>query len=78
MSYYRNPTENAALGNITRQMNKLNKIARRIRRRRLEGTLTFLELYNACQHFSGWNSRLLMQAILLDKDPEEKSPVSES
>ena len=78
MSYYSNPTENAALGSIHREWKRLDKIAKRIRRRRLEGTLTYPELYNACMQFGGIYSQLLVKAITEDQDPEEKkSPDSE-
>ncbi len=48
MSYYANPTENKALGDINKEWNNLSRVAKRLRRR-LEGTLTFPELYTACQ-----------------------------
>lgn len=77
MSYYSNPTENAALGNINKQWNAMKRVAKRIRRRRLAGTLTYPELYRACLQFRGMYSVLLMQAITQDEDPDKK-PDSES
>ena len=62
MSYYSNPTENAALGSIHREWKRLDKVAKRIRRHRLDGTLTYPELYNACMQFGGIYSQLLIKS----------------
>ena len=72
MSYYSNPTENAALGSIHREWKRLDKVAKRIRRHRLDGTLTYPELHQACMQFGGIYSQLLIKALTEDEDPEEK------
>ncbi len=71
MSHYSNPTENAALGSISKQWGALKKVAGRIRRHRLAGTLTYRELCTACQQFRGIYSILLIQALTQDEDPAE-------
>ncbi len=62
-------TEYKSMGDAVWAYAKLTKCAQRIRRRRLEGKLTFLELYNACQRFLGEDATPLMKAILEDDGP---------
>lgn len=63
MSYYSNPTENAAVGTVDRELKRLQKLAKRIRQRNRMGLLTAEELADARKQFVGIYSRFLREAL---------------
>lgn len=63
MSYYSNPTENAAIGAIDREIKMMRKRAEQIKRRRQKGQLTPEELADARKQFVGIYGRFLREAL---------------
>ena len=63
MSYYSNPTENAAISRIDREWESMRRKAERIRARRLRGQLTRSDLTEARRLFVGIYARLLRDAL---------------
>lgn len=63
MSYYRNPTANAAIGSIDREIKLMRKRAEQIKRRRQQGLLTAQELAQARRQFVGIYARFLREAL---------------
>ena len=63
MSHYSNPTENAAVGTVDRELKRLQKLAKRIRQRNRMGLLTAGELADARKQFVGIYSRFLREAL---------------
>lgn len=63
MSYYRNPTANAAIGTIDREIKQMRKRAEQIKCRRQQGLLTPAELARARREFKGIYSRFLREAL---------------
>lgn len=63
MSHYSNPTENAAVGTVDRELKRLQKLAKRIRQRNRMGLLTAEELADARKQFVGIYSRFLREAL---------------
>lgn len=63
MSYYSNPTENAAVGAVDREIRQMRKWARQIEKRRKEGVLTPQEVAQARRAFRGIHKHLLREAL---------------
>lgn len=63
MSHYSNPTENAAVGTVDRELKRLQKLAKRIRQRNRMGLLTAEELADARKQFVGIYRRFLREAL---------------
>lgn len=63
MSYYSDPTANAAIGTVDREIRRLRKRAEQIRRRRQKGLLTKQEEEDARREFVGIYRRFLMDAL---------------
>lgn len=63
MSHYSNPTENAAIGAVDREIRFMRKRAQEIRRRRRQGLLTPRELALARKQFVGIYRRFLLEAL---------------
>ena len=63
MSHYSNPTENAAVGTVDRELKRLQKLAKRIRQRNRMGLLTAEELADARKQFVGIYRRFLQEAL---------------
>lgn len=63
MSYYSNPTANAAIGRVDREWEFMRKKAEHIRARRLRGQLTHAELAAARKQFVGIYAKLLRDAL---------------
>lgn len=63
MSYYANPTENAAIGNVDRELRIMRRRAEQIRRRRKQGLLTDAEVEQARTQFVGIYRGLLRSAL---------------
>jgi hypothetical protein len=63
MSYYSDPTANAAIGTVDREIRRLRKRAEQIRRRRQKGLLTKQEEEDARREFVGIYRRFLMEAL---------------
>lgn len=66
MSYYSNPTENAAIGSVEKELRQMQKWAARIRRRHRSNTLTPQELARANKAFVGIYRRFLLEALADD------------
>lgn len=66
MSYYSDPTANAAIGTVDREIRRLRKRAEQIRHRRQKGLLTKQEEEDARREFVGTYRRFLME-VLEDK-----------
>ena len=63
MSYYSDPTANAAIGTVDREIRRLRKRAEQIRRRRQKGLLTKQEEEDARREFVGIYRRFLREAL---------------
>jgi hypothetical protein len=63
MSYYSDPTANAAIGTVDREIRRLRKRAEQIRRRRQKGFLTKQEEEDARREFVGIYRRFLLEAL---------------
>ena len=66
MSYYSNPTANAAMGAVDREIRMMRKRAKQLRQRRRMGLLTPAELAQARRQFTGIYSRFLREALTAD------------
>ncbi len=69
MSYFSDPTANAAVGNINREFSKLEKKAKRLRRLLREGKLSPTDLQKAGTQFTGIYRHVLSN--VLNEDCEE-------
>lgn len=63
MSHYSNPTANAAIGAVDREIRMMRKYADQIKRRRKNGQLTTDELVLARKRFVGIYARFLREAL---------------
>jgi hypothetical protein len=63
MSHYSNPTANAAIGAVDREIRMMRKRAAQIKRRRQQGGLTADELAKARKQFVGIYARFLREAL---------------
>lgn len=63
MSYYSNPTENAAIGAVDREIKVMRKRAQQIRNLRKKGLLTPEHELCARREFTGIYRRLLLEAL---------------
>lgn len=63
MSHYSNPTANAAIGTVDREIRMMRKRAEQIKRRRQNGLLTPEELATARKQFVGIYARFLREAL---------------
>lgn len=63
MSHYSNPTENAAVGAVDRELRMMRRRAEQIKRRRKNGQLTNDELASARKQFIGIYARFLREAL---------------
>ena len=63
MSYYSNPTANAAIGTVDREIRMMRRRAEEIRRRRRKGLLTPQEEALARREFTGIYRRFLLEAL---------------
>lgn len=63
MSHYSNPTANAAIGTVDREIRMMRKRAEQIKRRRKNGQLTNEELALARKQFVGIYARFLREAL---------------
>jgi len=70
MGYYSDPTASRALGNINREFSRLEKKAKRLRKRLEEGTLSPEALERAQDQFTGIYRHVLNN--VLAAPPEEE------
>lgn len=63
MSYYSNPTENAAIGAVDRELKAMKKRASRLRYLKRRGLLSAAEEAQARKEFVGIYRRLLRDAL---------------
>jgi len=63
MSHYSNPTANAAIGAVDREIKQMRKRAEQIKCRRKNGQLTNEELVLARKQFVGIYARFLREAL---------------
>ena len=63
MNHYSNPTANAAIGAVDREINLMRKRAEQIKRRRQKGLLTTAEVALAKKQFIGIYRRFLRDAL---------------
>ena len=63
MSHYSDPTANAAIGTVDREIRMMRKRAEQIKRRRKNGQLTNEELALARKQFVGIYARFLREAL---------------
>ena len=73
MSYYSDPTANAAIGSVDREIKLLKKWAKQIRKRRQLGLLTQEEIARAQKQFVGVYRRFLKEALEDTPSDEEQS-----
>ena len=62
-SHYSNPTANAAIGAVDREIHRLRKKAARLKALRQQGKLTRQELESARKEFTGIYRRILREAM---------------
>ncbi len=63
MNHFSNPTANAAIGSVDREIKMMRKRAEQIKRRRQKGLLTPHELALARREFVGIYRRFLREAL---------------
>jgi len=63
MNHFSNPTANAAIGSVDREIKMMRKRAEQIKRRRQNGLLTPQELAQARKQFVGIYRRFLQEAL---------------
>lgn len=63
MSHYSNPTANAAIGAVDRELRMMRKRADQIKRRKKQGLLTPEELALARKDYVGIYARFLREAL---------------
>lgn len=63
MSHYSNPTANAAIGAVDREIRSMRKRAEQIKRRNKQSLLTPEELAQARKQFVGIYARFLREAL---------------
>ena len=63
MSHYSNPTANAAIGTVDREIRTMRKLAEKIKQRRKSGQLTAEELMQVRKKFVGIYARFLREAL---------------
>lgn len=63
MSHYSNPTANAAIGSVDREIKMMRKRAEQLKRRRRMGLLTPEEVALARKQFVGIYRRFLREAL---------------
>lgn len=63
MSHYSNPTANAAIGAVDREIRMMRKRADQIKRRHKQGLLTHEELAQARKVYVGIYARFLREAL---------------
>lgn len=63
MSHYSNPTENAAIGAVDREIKMMRKRAEQIKIRQQKGLLTADEITKARRQFVGIYARFLKEAL---------------
>ena len=63
MSHYSNPTANAAIGTVDREIRMMRKRAEQIKRRHKQGVLTPEELTQARKDYVGIYARFLREAL---------------
>jgi len=63
MNHFSNPTANAAIGSVDREIKMMRKRAEQIKRRRQKGLLTPQELAQARKQFVGIYRRFLREAL---------------
>jgi len=63
MSHYSNPTANAAMGSVDKEIKEMRRRARQLRQLRLQGRLTREALEQANRQFVGIYRRFLLEAL---------------
>ena len=63
MSYYANPTENTAVGAVDKELRRMQKLAKRLRRLRDTGRFTTDMEQAAWKLFTGIYRRFLVEAL---------------
>ena len=63
MSYYSDPTANAAMGAVDKELNAKRKLAKQIARQYHEGWLSLRELEQARKEFRGLSRNFLRDAL---------------
>lgn len=71
MSYFSDPTANAAVGNIDRVFSRLEKKAKRLCRLYREGKITLDDLERANAQFTGIYRYVLINALKNGADEEQ-------
>lgn len=62
-NHYSNPTANAAIGAVDREINRMRKKAARLKNLQRQGKLTAQELARARREFTGIYRRILLEAL---------------
>jgi len=62
-NHYSNPTANAAIGAVDREINRMRKKAARLKALHRQGKLTQQELARARKEFTGIYRRILLEAL---------------
>ena len=73
MSYYSNPTANAAIGAVDKELNKVKKEVKRLKELKKEGRLTDEKVSRARARFKESLSRRVFDNLMAKPDePEEE------
>ena len=73
MGYYSDPTAAAALGSINREFSRLEKKAKRLRKRLQEGTLSPRALEQARAQYTGIYRHVLDRVLAEEEGAEERT-----
>ena len=71
MSYYSNPTANAAIGTVDREIRKMEKRAKRLKERKERGQLSPQQEAAAYRQFTGIFRPILERALRGEADPPQ-------
>ena len=74
MSYYSNPTANAAIGAVDKELNKVKKEVKRLKELKKEGHLTDEKVRRSRARFKETLSRRVFDNLMarIDKEEEEQ------
>ena len=76
MSYYSNPTANAAMGAVDKEIGKINKEIKNLRRQKADGTITEAYFERRVEklrgRYKGFFRRVLENALVRKLDEKEE------
>ena len=77
MSYYSNPTANAAMGAVDKEIGKINKEVKKLRQQKADGTVTEAHFDRRVEklrcRYKGFYRRVLENALVRKLENEEEA-----